>query len=497
MPPPSSVPSSRPLGGDAGDDWDDDDEKTTVFDRSHEESAQALLQKAPSTSSTPAHPSAHAPFPAAPNPMTATVPSSPLAAKALSALGAPSTGPSQPHVPAGSNAVSAGPMPSQPAASAPMQSAPMQLPYPEEPVDSKKKNLYLGLGTLAALLVGGFLVFGGSSPGGLLVTVAGPGGTAVPGVKVLVDGQVKCEDSPCKIDDLEAGSYVVKAVASGYAEMAGQAHQIVAGEQKAVNVTLLSGAATGIEVSAEAPGLSLIVDGKKIGALPQEVTELEPGEHKIEVSGSEFFEEYKKTITVKPGEMAAVEPELKLKKGQVTVKLDNSAEDSKVYLLVDGKRRPLNRIVEKGSPLILPVDGKSYQIIATKKGYKDFEENLSFSNSEPVKTVTVSMEEEGEKEEAPSSSRTTNRTVSTRSTSSTSSSRPSSPAPSGKGTLNINSIPVSNVILDGRPLGTTPKIGIKVSAGKHTVLFVHKTKGRKSSTVTVRPGKTATAAVRF
>ena len=32
-------------GGLGGDEWDDDDEKTTVFDRSHEESAQALLQK--------------------------------------------------------------------------------------------------------------------------------------------------------------------------------------------------------------------------------------------------------------------------------------------------------------------------------------------------------------------------------------------------------------------------------------------------------------------
>ena len=43
--------------------------------------------------------------------------------------------------------------------------------------------------------------------------------------------------------------------------------------------------------------------------------------------------------------------------------------------------------------------------------------------------------------------------------------------PSGQGTLNINSTPVSNVILDGKPLGATPKGGLKVSAGPHTVVF--------------------------
>ncbi len=382
-------------------------------------------------------------------------------------------------------------------ASAPVQSAPIQLPFSDAPMEGKKKGLFLGLGTLAVLLVGGYFLFGGSSPGGMVVSVGGPGGKAVPGAKVLIDGQVKCEDSPCKIEDLAPGSYVVKAVAPGYAEMAGQAHQVESGEQKAINIELLPGAATGLKVRAEAPGLSLIVDGKKIGALPQEVSELEPGDHKIEISGSEFFEDYSETISVKQGEVADIEPKLKLKKGQVTVKLDGSAEDAKVYLLVDGKRRPLNRIVEKGSPLILPVDGKSYEILATKDGYADFERSLEFSVSEPVKTVTISMEEK-EEEDSEGSTRSSSASRAPRSSSSASSSSSSrTAAPSGTGTLNINSIPVSNVLLDGRPLGTTPKIGVSVSAGSHTVVFVHPTHGRKVSTVNVKPGSVATAAVRF
>jgi hypothetical protein len=70
-------------------------------------------------------------------------------------------------------------------------------------------------------------------------------------------------------------------------------------------------------------------------------------------------------------------------------------------------------------------------------------------------------------------------------------------APVGKGTLNINSIPVSNVILDGVPKGNTPVIGVKVNPGTHTVVFMHPTHGRKVRAVTVQAGKSATAAVRF
>jgi len=68
---------------------------------------------------------------------------------------------------------------------------------------------------------------------------------------------------------------------------------------------------------------------------------------------------------------------------------------------------------------------------------------------------------------------------------------------SGQGTLNVNSIPVSNAILDGRPLGSTPKMGLSVAAGAHTVVFVHPEHGRKVVAVTVEAGQTAIAATRF
>jgi serine/threonine-protein kinase len=72
------------------------------------------------------------------------------------------------------------------------------------------------------------------------------------------------------------------------------------------------------------------------------------------------------------------------------------------------------------------------------------------------------------------------------------------PAPAaGKGLLNINSVPMSKILLDGRPLGQTPKTAVSVSAGPHTVVFVNPEKGRKVVTVNVRAGATSMAITRF
>jgi serine/threonine-protein kinase len=78
---------------------------------------------------------------------------------------------------------------------------------------------------------------------------------------------------------------------------------------------------------------------------------------------------------------------------------------------------------------------------------------------------------------------------------------PASAAPAQEavayGTLNVNSIPVSSILVDGRPMGSTPKMGLGVNPGIHTIVFVHPELGRKVVTVTVAAGQTQTAATRF
>lgn len=369
----------------------------------------------------------------------------------------------------------------------------------EAPAKSKTP-LYVGLAAALAL-IGGFFIFGGSDPGGLVISVSGPGGKAIKGVTVQVDGKDVCSDSACKVSDLEPGSYVVKATAKGYGEMAGKAYEVAAGEQKAINIELIpDGGGTGLKVTSKASGLTLTVDGKKIGSLPQELTELTAGDHKIAISGSPFIKDFEQTVTVKDGEILEFEPDLKLNKGQVSIQLDESSKDAKVALVVDGKRRSLASTIKKAQSdtvkIDLPIDGKKYQLTATRKGYVDFEEDLEFSIENPVQTINLTLEKEGaadaEPEDAPEPAPAPR----------TSGGSSPDPAPrpaaaSGTGTLNINSIPVSNVLLDGRPVGSTPKIGLTVSAGPHTVVFIHPQHGRKVYPVTVTAGKVSTAAVRF
>jgi serine/threonine-protein kinase len=65
------------------------------------------------------------------------------------------------------------------------------------------------------------------------------------------------------------------------------------------------------------------------------------------------------------------------------------------------------------------------------------------------------------------------------------------------GMLNINSSPVSSVVVDGKPIGSTPKVGYPVSAGLHRVMFVHPRLGRMQVLAEVKPGQSSTAAVKF
>jgi serine/threonine-protein kinase len=63
--------------------------------------------------------------------------------------------------------------------------------------------------------------------------------------------------------------------------------------------------------------------------------------------------------------------------------------------------------------------------------------------------------------------------------------------------LNFNSIPSSSVVLDGKPLGQTPVMGIRVSPGAHQVVFIHPELGRKPVQVDVDEGAKRTVSVRF
>ncbi len=59
--------------------------------------------------------------------------------------------------------------------------------------------------------------------------------------------------------------------------------------------------------------------------------------------------------------------------------------------------------------------------------------------------------------------------------------------PAAEAFLNINSIPPSTCFLDGKSLGTTPKVHVSMNAGPHTVKFVDADDGL-TKTISVKVG---------
>jgi hypothetical protein len=347
--------------------------------------------------------------------------------------------------------------------------------------------------------------------GSLVVSVSGPGNKAIDGVQVFVDGTQRCDASPCQVTDLPRGVHFVKVAAAGYATTAPKAIKINAGEESAENVDLARGSeGSGLKVIAEGAGLKLSVDGKDYGPLPQEIKDLSPGEHTVKIDGGERYASTEKKVTVEADKLTTLEPKLKVIKGLATIKAGNNADGAKVLLVSGGERRPVPQL-----PLRVDITSeKPYSIVASKRGFADFKQDIEFEDGQAERTFVIDMNSSSSSapvEAAPDDSKKTPLTPTSPGKHPTTPAVPAptptpKPAPavkepaaptSGKGTLNINSIPVSNVILDGKPLGQTPKVGLSVSAGPHTVIFVHPEMGRKAKSVTVDPGKTATAIVRF
>jgi hypothetical protein len=68
----------------------------------------------------------------------------------------------------------------------------------------------------------------------------------------------------------------------------------------------------------------------------------------------------------------------------------------------------------------------------------------------------------------------------------------------GDGFLNINSLPASLIVLDGKPIGSTPKVRLQVTAGAHTVVFTNSELGvMKEVSVTIGAGETKVATAKL
>jgi serine/threonine-protein kinase len=278
--------------------------------------------------------------------------------------------------------------------------------------------------------------------------------------------------------------------------------------------------ATGIRASSKQGSIKLLVDGKLIGTLPQEVKGMSPGEHSIVFDAGERYAQQRRTVELVPGEMKELEPvTLKVTKGSAI--FDVKTPGTQLALVSSDERRELTDYSHA-----IDVDNtKSWTLEATKRGYKPVALAVTF-DERAERTFTVQLSESGGvdvlalpsanvtiTEEPPMASLAADKPAKgkkkrERAEGGGGGARYVQAAPAmaaapaaavgGGGTcsLNINTIPSSHVTLDGRNLGNTPRLGVMVSSGTHNIVFSTEN-ARKSTITSCRPGETKTVAIRM
>ncbi|WP_437642152.1 PEGA domain-containing protein [Sorangium sp. So ce854] len=509
VPPPVRLPSVKPPPPKAADDakprrakgaavdmdWDDEEESTHVYDRQGNDSMPGRVSPLPAVSS----------------------PSIPKAAAALLASSGGTASAARTRTPIPTPP----PIPSAPPAPAMPDIGHLPLSRNDEPTAIRqrlapqqgagKAGVILGgLALVAVLILAVVLLV--PKKGALTIDLKTLGGGSVARAEIFIDGQKRCDTVPCIVRDLEPGTKAVKILAPDFPPR--DAVEIVEGGKDKVVVITLDGAGsaqpqgatsttTGLKASG-APGVKVLVDGVEKGTLPVEIS-VPPGEHKVRFDGGERYEPLEKTVEVSQGQTKDLGTvALKVVKGQLTLDLATSGASVKL-VSARGTEKKLPDSAWKKPPVKVDVDpSEGWKLVATKRGYEDFSQPISFDDGQAEKAIRIALAEASKPEPAAAAAPAPAREPPAAPRAEAPAAAPRAEAPAaapaaadGSGTLNINSIPVSKVVLDGRPLGSTPKVGVSVPAGSHTVMFVHPELGKKSVTVTVKAGETKTAAVKF
>jgi serine/threonine-protein kinase len=395
------------------------------------------------------------------------------------------------------------------------------------PQGGGKTGIFVGLTILFIAILGAAAVFFlVPRTGRVLVNVTDAKGGQVNRLEVFVDGRKQCDTAPCAVEQVTAGSHQVKVLAQGY-EPAVRAVSVEARRDSTVDLALVAtSAGTGIKVAGSQAGVKLFVDAKEIGPLPQEVKDLAPGDHKIRVAErlandttkDRYLPMERNVIVVKDELTDLGTQTLKVTRGKATISL--ATPGAKVYLVSGTDRRELPTL-----PISVDIDtSKQWMLEAIKYGFVDYKQPITFDDGQAEKTFAVTLEPKGAAPVAtqapiatadtpqptpqptaqptpkpqPTAVATAEKPATTAEKPAATAEKPAPAAAGGEAFLNINSIPASSVVLDGKPIGNTPKVKVSVTPGTHTVLFINSEQGlKKQISVTVGAGETKPAIARL
>jgi serine/threonine-protein kinase len=358
--------------------------------------------------------------------------------------------------------------------------------------------LFAALGVAGVVAIAGAL-FLPSHPGRVVINVTDAQGGAVNHVEIFVDGRKQCDTAPCIVDQVAAGPHDVKLLADGFEAPPVQTVTVESRKDVTAAFSLGSSAGTGIRVGGTQPGVKLYVDDKESGPLPQELRDLTPGDHIIKVAGSERYQPLEKHVSVerqKIQDLGTVT--LKVLKGKATISLGTPG--ARVFLVSGSDRRELPML-----PISVDIDtAKSWALEATRPGYLEYRESIAFDDGQAERTYVVSLDPRpaGMMSPAPQVYYAPPPVQQARPAPRAAPPAEAAGESAGEGGaeafLTMNSIPPSTCFLDGKSLGSTPKVHVTVKPGSHTVKFVDADDGlTKTLTVSVGAGETKAAVAKL
>jgi serine/threonine-protein kinase len=372
----------------------------------------------------------------------------------------------------------------------------------------KTAMIIFALSAAATVLVLRFLT---GNEGTASVTAVDASNQPVQAAQVSVDGKVMCTQLPCDLESLSAGKHRITLQATGQSPSE-QVVTIRSRKDSKVHFALSRGGNAGLHVRAQATGLRVFVNGEDKGEVPLTLGGLPAGEVTLKIAGNPLYAPFTQTVRLESDSVFTFEPKLVPLRAMITIRPGDNSRGAFVEVIGADRRQALFELPAR----VEVAPGATYRVRATRTGYHDFESEVAFSAAEAEKEVRVDLDSVSGPRSAP------------RAAVAPSPGAPPAPAPAprsappsalaaaitppgatpispatpppaaaaGMGTLNINSIPISNALVDGRPVGPTPR-QVPVAAGKHSVTFVHPTLGRKTVTVNVVNGKSAVASTKF
>ncbi len=372
------------------------------------------------------------------------------------------------------------------------------------------------IGTVAAgaVIVAGLAFMVMPHTGRIAVNVTDTKGGSLNRVEIFVDGKKQCDTAPCIVDQVSSGTHEVKVLAQGYDAPSDKSVTVEARKDAQLDFALNASTTkvgTGIKVAGSQPGVKLYVDGKEIGPLPEELHNLQPGDHKIRLAGTDRYAPIEKSIILAQDEVQDLgEQTLKVVKGKATIELDTPG--AKVSIVSGSDRREFPTL-----PIAVDLDtSKSWALEASKPGFSDYRQTISFDDGVAEKTFKIALDAKNTavaaaaapaapapapQPAAPAAPRLTAAIPKTpvhEAPAAATEAASNDSAAGGEAFLNINSLPASTVVLDGKPLGSTPKVHVQVAAGTHTVVFTNPEQGlKKQISVTVAAGETKPAIARL